>query len=226
MSSAHSSPTSFMDTIEETLIGALLGIMILVTFANVVARYAFNANILWALELTVFLFGWLVLLGACYAVKKNSHLGVDAIVNLLSKPMRRIFALISVGACLVFSFLLLKGSWDYWANFANLPQTEGRWFPLGFEDTFRGKGWYEVNDIPLPGFLTWMEAVFNDGDEYEKIPRLLPYLVLPLSMALMLFRFIQVGIRIWKGDLDRIVASHEAEDDIEAAAEHIERSAK
>jgi len=226
MSSAQSSPSSFIDTLEETLIASLLGIMTLVTFANVVARYAFNANILWALELTVFLFGWLVLLGACYAVKKNAHLGVDAIVNIVSAPKRRVMALISVTACLMFAFLLFKGSWDYWANFANLPGTEGRWFPLGFEEKYRGKGWYEVNDIPVPSFLRWMEDVFNDGDEYEKIPRLIPYMVLPFSMGLMLFRFIQVAVKVWKGDLDRIVASHEAEDDIEAAAEHIERSAK
>ena len=29
----------------------------------------FNSNILWAVEFTVFLFGWMVLLGASYAVK-------------------------------------------------------------------------------------------------------------------------------------------------------------
>ena len=49
--------------------------MTLVTFANVVARYVFNDNILWALETTVFLFAWLVLLGACYGVKTSLHLG-------------------------------------------------------------------------------------------------------------------------------------------------------
>jgi hypothetical protein len=45
------------------IIAMLLGLMTVVTFANVVARYAFNSNILWALELTSFLFAWLVLLG-------------------------------------------------------------------------------------------------------------------------------------------------------------------
>ena len=44
-----------------------------------------------------------------------------------------------------------KGAWDYWANFAILPATEGRWFPLGFEEKYRDKGWYEVNDIPMVG---------------------------------------------------------------------------
>ncbi|NNE81680.1 MAG: TRAP transporter small permease [Silicimonas sp.] len=205
---------SFVDRIEETLIAVLLGLMTLITFANVVARYGFNSNILWALELTVFMFGWLVLLGASYAVKKGAHLGVDIIVEMVSPPVRRVLGLISVGGCIIFALLLLKGSWDYWANFANLPATEGRWFPLGFEQDFRAKGWYEVNDIPLPEVLRWMEDAFNDGDEYEKIPRMIPYMVLPFSMALLLFRFCQAAVGIWSGKIDRIVASHEVEDEI------------
>ncbi|WP_120499978.1 TRAP transporter small permease [Roseovarius sp. EL26] len=212
---------SFTDRIEENLIAALLGTMTLITFANVVARKGFNSNILWGLELTVFLFGWLVLLGASYAVKKSAHLGVDALINIVSQTTRRILALISVTVCIVFALLLLKGAWDYWANFANLPATEGRWFPLGFEDKFLAKGWYEVDDIPHPTFLKWMENAFNEGEAYSKLPRMIPYLVLPMSMALLLFRFIQAGIAIWTGMIDRIVASHEVEDELEEAHDQI-----
>ena len=50
--------------IEESLIAIILGLMTLITFANVIARYVLNSNILWALEATVFLFAWLVLIGA------------------------------------------------------------------------------------------------------------------------------------------------------------------
>ena len=214
---------SFTDRIEETLISAILGVMTLITFANVVARYGFNKNILWALELTVFLFGWLVLLGASYAVKKGSHLGVDIVVNILTSKSRRVLGLVAVAVCVAFSFLMLKGAWDYWANFANLPGTEGRWFPLGFEENYRDKGWYEVNDIPHPAILGWMETVFNEGEEYEKIPRLLPYLVLPLSMALMLFRFLQAAWALWVGAADRLVASHEVEDEIQDAREQLRK---
>jgi C4-dicarboxylate transporter DctQ subunit len=39
---------SVSDTIEEGAIALLLGVMTLITFANVVARYIFNSNILWA----------------------------------------------------------------------------------------------------------------------------------------------------------------------------------
>ena len=213
-----------IDMIEETLIAVLLGCMTLITFANVIARYVFNSNILWALEMSVFMFGWLVLLGASYAVKKSAHLGVDVIINLVSRPTRRILGLICVAGCVVFSFLLLKGSWDYWANFANLPGTEGRWFPLGFEEKYRDKGWYEVNDTPMPEMLRWMEDAFNEGEEYEKIPRLLPYMVLPLASALLLFRFLQAGWAIWTGVSDRLVASHEVEDEIDEARAKIEEA--
>ncbi|KZY29899.1 C4-dicarboxylate ABC transporter substrate-binding protein [Roseovarius sp. HI0049] len=206
---------SFVDTIEETVIAALLGAMTVVTFSNVIARYVFNSNILWALELTVFMFGWLVLLGASYAVKKQSHLGVDAIVNIVSPPVRKAMALFSIACCLAFSLLLLKGAWDYWSVYAELPPTTGRWFPTGFETDFRGQGWYEVQDIPMPGILRFLEDWINLGEEYEKMPKAIPYAVLPLSMALLTFRFAQVAVQIWRGKVDRIVASHEVEDELD-----------
>lgn len=205
---------SVMDQIEEKLIAVILGLMTALTFANVIARYGFNSNILWALEMTVFLFAWLVLLGAAYAVKKGSHLGVDLVVNMLDRGARRLMALVAVGVCVAFAFLMMKGAWDYWANFANLPATEGRWFPLGFEDNFREKGWYETNDTPMPAILAWMKDVFNEGEAYEKIPRFLPYFVLPLSAALILLRFVQSTIAIFNGTMDRLVASHEVEDEL------------
>lgn len=217
---------SFIDTLEENLIAFLLGLMTLITFANVVVRYGFNGNILWALELTVFMFAWLVLLGASYAVKKKAHLGVDAVINIVSPGMRRVLGLLAAAVCIIFAFLLFKGSWDYWANFANLPATEGRWFPLGFEDKFRPKGWYEVNDIPVPSMLRWIEDVFNEGEPYEKIPRLIPYAIMPLSMALLLYRFCQAAWAIWTGKLDSLVASHEAEEAMEEAAEKLAQSEK
>ncbi len=206
---------SLSDGIEETVIAVLLGLMTVLTFANVIARFVFNSNILWALELTVFMFGWLVLLGASYAVKKHSHLGVDAIINMVSPPVRRLLGLISVACCLVFSLLLLKGSYDYWAVFADLPPTSGRWFPTGFDNSARSQSFYEVQDVPMIGVLRILEGLINYGDSYEKLPKVVPYLVLPLSMLLLVIRFTQAAIKIWRGESDRLVASHEVEDDLE-----------
>lgn len=207
--------TGLIDHIEETVIAALLGMMTLLTFANVIARYVFNTNILWALELTVFMFGWLVLLGASYAVKKHAHLGVDAVINLLSDPARRIVGLLAVGACLFFSLLLLKGCYDYWAVFADLPPTSGRWFPTGFDTSARSQSFYEVQDVPMLGVFRFLEDLINYGDHYEKLPKVVPYLVLPLSAFLLVLRFTQVALAIWSGKSDRLIASHEVEDEIE-----------
>ena len=216
---ALSRPKGVLDAFEETLIAALLGAMTLITFANVVARYLFNANILWALEATVFLFAWMVLLGASYAVKIVAHLGVDVVVALLPRPVQKFLGLLAVACCLIYALLLLKGSWDYWSNFAGLPQTTGRWFPTGLQDSFLSKTWYEVNDIPMPGFLQFLADSMNEGEAYEKLPRWIPYTILPLSMALLVWRFVQAAISLLTGRRLLLIASHEAEDEIEAAAE-------
>ena len=198
-----------VNEIEETLIAVILGLMTLVTFANVIARYVFNANILWALETTVFLFAWLVLIGASYCVKTRAHLGVDVVLNAVSPSTRRLLALISVAACLAFCVLLLIGSWNYWAPFAALPMTDG---------TLKDQAWYEVNDIPMLGFLRFIEESMNAGEAYEKLPRFIPYAALPIGLALLTFRFVQLAWKVITGEAEMIIASHEAEDLVEEAA--------
>ncbi len=198
-----------VNAIEETLIAVILGLMTVVTFANVIARYVFNANILWALETTVFLFAWLILIGASYCVKVQAHLGVDVVLNMVSPGMRKVLAMISVAACLVFSVLLLIGAWNYWAPFAAMPMLDG---------TLKDQAWYEVNDIPMLDFLRFLEASMNQGEAYEKLPRFIPYAALPLGLALLTFRFIQAAWKVMTGEIDSVIASHEAEDLVEEAA--------
>lgn len=203
-----------INEVEETLIALLLGLMTVVTFANVIARYVFNSNILWALETTVFLFAWLVLLGASYCVKTRAHLGVDAMLNVAPRPVRRMLALLAVTACLAFSVLLLIGSWNFWAPFAALPMLDG---------TVKDQAWYEVNDVPMIGFLRFIEPLMNQGEAYEKLPRFIPYAALPIGMFLLTIRFIQTAWKVLTGELDTIIAGHEAEDLIEEAAARAER---
>jgi len=203
-----------INEIEETLIALILGLMTLVTFANVVARYIFNSNILWALETTVFLFAWLILIGASYCVKTRAHLGVDVLVNIVGPVPRRILALLAVTACLVFSVLLLIGSWNYWAPFAGLPMLDG---------TVKDQAWYEVNDIPMLGFLRFIEGTMNQGEAYEKLPRFIPYAALPLGLFLITVRFVQVAWKVITGELETISAGHEAEDLLEEITARADR---
>jgi len=219
---AQSKLSRWTNEIEETAIAILLGLMTLITFANVVLRYGFNTGLIWGLEATTFLFAWLVLFGISYAVKVTAHLGVDAVINLLSPKLRRWVAIVAAAVCIAYAALLMKGAWDYWANFANLPQTTGRWFPTGFEEMRRTsyRGWYEVIDIAFPEWLRWIQPMMNDGDNYEKIPRFIPYFILPFGMALLLFRFIQVFVRLLSGQEASLIVSHEVEEAI-AEVQHL-----
>lgn len=204
----HAEPTKlgqFTDNIEETSIALCMGLMTLITFANVVARYAFNSNILWALELTVFLFAWLVLMGSSYAVKKHIHIGVDIVINMVTPKTQKIMAYLAVSASLAFSILLLIGSWNYWYPFV----TE--------------RAWLETEDIPIPEFMSFLSNIFNEGEAYEKIPRFIPYAALPIGLALITFRFLQLAWKIHTGEINKIIASHEVEEDLEAVKEAYEK---
>lgn len=195
-----------INTIEEGGIALMLAAMTLITFGNVIARYVFNDNILWQLEATVFLFAWMVLFGASHCVKITAHLGVDVIINIANPGVRKVMAIVTVLVCLAFSLLLLKGGWDYWWKFADKAS------------------FLEVNDIPMPSFLQFFSDLTNDGEPYEKIPRYIPYFILPISMALLTFRFLEAGWRVIRGETDRVIASHEAEDLVDEAAAETARA--
>jgi C4-dicarboxylate transporter, DctQ subunit len=202
-----------INTLEESAIALILGAMTLLTFINVVLRYAFNSSIIWGLELTLALFAWLVLFGMSYAVKVTAHLGVDAVLAMVPSRTRRIMSLLAAVLCLVYAFLLLKGAWDYWAPFAGYQQTGGRWFPEGFIKT-RDQGWYETETIPMPDWLRFIEPMFNAGEHYTKLPRFIPYFMLPFGCALLLFRFVQASWELVQGKREALIVSHEAEDAI------------
>ena len=163
---APSSIGRLVNELEEGFITLLFAAMTMVTFSQVVARYIFNTGVVWALELTVYLFAWLVLFGMSYGVKVHTHLGVDAFVNLFSSRTQRIFGLLAVAAGLIYGAILLIGSWEYvW-----------KLFRIGIES----------EDLPIPQWV--------------------PMAILPIGVALLMFRLAQVGIRIWRGEQTTLLA--------------------
>ena len=203
---------------EEAAIAILLGAMTLLTFVNVVLRYAFNQSIIWSLEVILILFAWLVVFGVSYAFKITAHLGVDAVTALLPERGKRICGLLAGLVTIAYAFLLLKGSWDYWAPYAALDRTSGKWFPTGFETT-RDQAWYVTDQVPpLRWLFGWLEPLINQGEEYEKLPRVIPYFILPVGSALILFRVVQAVVAIVRGDRLSLIVSHEAEDEVAEAA--------
>jgi C4-dicarboxylate transporter, DctQ subunit len=140
----------------------------------VVARYVFNTGVVWAIELTVYLFAWLVLFGMSYGVKVHAHLGVDALVKLFPSRIQRTFGLLAVAAGLIYGTILLIGSWQY----------VGKLFQIGIES----------EDLPIPQWV--------------------PMAILPIGVALLMFRLTQIGVRIWRGEQQTLLAD-EAQHTIE-----------
>jgi C4-dicarboxylate transporter DctQ subunit len=171
-----------VNAFEEGIIALLFAAMTLVTFSQVVARYVFNTGAVWALELTVYLFAWLVLFGMSYGIKVHAHLGVDALVKAFPSGIQRVFGLLAVAAGLVYGAILLIGSWQYVSKL----------FAIGIES----------EDLPIPQWV--------------------PMAILPIGVALLMFRLAQVGWRIWRGEQTTLLAD-EAQHTIEDFLAQVEQ---
>lgn len=99
--------------IEEAILSLLLVSVTLLVFAEVVARFGFNAGIHWAQEATLLLAGWFVLFGASYGVKVGAHIGVDVFVRMLPSKLHRAVTLFAILLCVGYCVLFLIGSWEY-----------------------------------------------------------------------------------------------------------------
>lgn len=85
------------DNLIETLVGLILGIIVLLTFYQVVARYAFSSPLSWLEEFAQLLLVWAVMLGSAAAVKRSNHLTVDILFDQLHGAARVVAVLIING---------------------------------------------------------------------------------------------------------------------------------
>ena len=87
---------------------------------------------------------------------------------------------------------------------------------MGSEMCIRDR--YETEQVPIPFGRTYLENTFNMGEEYEKLPRFIPYIILPFGIALMLFRILQATAGVITGRRESFIVSHEAVEAVEEAA--------
>jgi len=98
------------DRAEEYLAAGLLAGITLLTFTQVVLRYVFDTGLIWALEATTYLFGWLVLIGMSIGVRTNSHIAVDLLLAALPARARKAVAFFAVVLSLLYALLMFYGS--------------------------------------------------------------------------------------------------------------------
>jgi TRAP-type transport system small permease protein len=103
-------------SIEENLAGIILGVLAVITFANVVVRYLTNFSFAFTEEISIFLMVVMTLIGSSSLMAKGGHLNIAYFVDKLPPRYRR-GALISATALNGLMFLLLaifggRMAWD------------------------------------------------------------------------------------------------------------------
>lgn len=114
------------------LIAALLAVMVVLVFGNVVMRYVFNSGFSISEELSRWLFVWLTFLGAVVAVRSNQHLGTDMLVGKLGPAGKKVCMGLSLLLMLYCLWLLFKGSYDQsvinWDTTSAVMEVSMSWF--------------------------------------------------------------------------------------------------
>lgn len=106
--------------LEEALVAVLLAGMVLLTFSQVVTRYAFNAGWVWSLEATTYMFGGLLMVGISYAMRQHAHMNVDALVNTLPRRWKRAATLLAIALCFAYLALMIWGAFELVARLREL----------------------------------------------------------------------------------------------------------
>ncbi len=102
--------------IEETLAAAAIALLALLTFANVVVRYATDFSFAFTEEFSIFLMVLMTLFGASSVMAKSGHLNIAYFVDRLS-PRRRLWIRLAATGAVVVTFAMLAAlgavmAWD------------------------------------------------------------------------------------------------------------------
>jgi TRAP-type C4-dicarboxylate transport system permease small subunit len=95
---------------EESFCITLMAVMTIFICGQVFTRYVLQMAMSWTEEISRYLFIWTVYVGISYGVKKNRHICIDVIYNLLPEKYSRYFAHISDLLFLGFTlFIMVQG---------------------------------------------------------------------------------------------------------------------
>ena len=95
----------------EWMLVAMLAMMAILVFGNVVLRYVFNSGIVFSEEVSRFLFMWINLIGALVVLKDHGHLGVTSLIEKFGERGQRVCRLIADALTFTCCLLLIHGTW-------------------------------------------------------------------------------------------------------------------
>lgn len=92
---------------------ALLLLVLGLIFAQVVARYVFQAPFFWSDELARYSYVWMAFITAAYVASKREHIRVDVLHAALGRRGQRVVDVFASLVVVVTCLLLVYGSWNW-----------------------------------------------------------------------------------------------------------------
>ena len=108
MLKAYSKFLDVIEKIQKAILAVSVPVMVFIMMYQVILRYVFSNSNAWSEELTRYLFIFNVMFAAAIAVRRNSHLQIDILINLFSPKVKAIFTVVATIAGIVFLGLLFK----------------------------------------------------------------------------------------------------------------------
>ena len=107
MLSAYSKFLDLIEKVERFFLAISMGVMIVDMTYQVILRYVFSNSNAWSEELARYLFIFEVMVAAAIAIRKNSHLQIDVLINCFKPRTKTVFTLVSTLVGMVFLVCLL-----------------------------------------------------------------------------------------------------------------------
>ncbi|MTI60419.1 MAG: TRAP transporter small permease [Firmicutes bacterium] len=97
----------FICKAEEVISGVFLVLIMIMVFAAAVGR-SISHPLIWAMDMSTFLFAWVVFFSADVALRKNKHVNVKAIVSKLPERIQYYLALFNYSVIVIFLLFLVR----------------------------------------------------------------------------------------------------------------------
>ena len=174
-----------VDWISQGVAGCLVAIEVVLLFAGVVGRYAFNHPLVWTDEVAEILFLWLVSLGAVIALRRTEHMRMTVVLNRLGPRAQRLagclaatlVVVVALGlivpglgyarqqAAILTPVLQMPGSWETYGQLAALALL----LYVALRQLLGGAGWAEIASVLIFSAVVWfaldrIEDAFDLGN--------------------------------------------------------------
>lgn len=140
---------SKINSLTRFIVVALLAVMVVAVFLQVLFRFFLDQPLAWTEELARYLLIWITFLGSAYAMAIKAHIGTEYIQKFLSPLMNKI--VLGVAAAISIFFFVVMVQQGYILSARSMTQTSPTLLvPMGYV--------YMV--IPISGVLLIMNVLY------------------------------------------------------------------